>query len=410
MTQTDAPPRLSSGYWRLWWSGAISTVGDGVFVAAVPLLTVTITDDPRLVSVVSAATYLPWLLLSLHAGVLVDRYDRVTLMWRAQAVQAVIVSLIAVLTAFGHIDIPVLALLVFALGACEVVVRNAAQAVVPDMVPAPLLHKANGYQQTATTVGQQFVGAPIGGLLMAVAVAAPFGLDAVSFVASAALLATLPRLGSPHVERPPMRTAIADGVSWLARHRLLRTLALLGAVYNFCYLLGNVTLVLLATQTLHLDTRGFGLLLAAAAVGSVLCGLINARVIDRLGVLRALLTASATNVVVCFGIGLSPNALLLGLLLAIGGFVTTMWNIVTVSLRQEMIPSGLLGRVNSIYRMLGWGVMPLGALVGGLVAHEFGLRVPYPVAGVLRGIAMVVAIPALISGLRCLTVSTDHRR
>jgi MFS family permease len=410
MTQPNARPRLSSGYWRLWWAGAISTVGDGVLVAAVPLLAITITDDPRLVSAVSAAAYLPWLLLSLHTGVLVDRHDRVNLMWRAQVVQALVVSLIAGLAAVGHLGIPLLALLVFALGAGEVVVRNAAQAIVPDLVPVPLLPKANGYQQTATTIGQQFVGAPIGGLLMAVAVAAPFGLDAVTFLVSAALLATLPRRGRPQLERPPMRTAIADGVFWLVRHRLFRTLAMLGAVHNFCYQLGNVTLVLLATQTLHLDGRGYGLLLAAAAVGSVLCGLVNARIINRLGALRALVTALAASIVVSFGIGLSPNATLLGLLLAVGGFVTTMWNIVTVSLRQELIPSGLLGRVNSIYRMLGWGSMPLGALVGGFIAHEFGLRAPYPVAGVLRGIALVAALPVLIGCLRCVRAVAGNRQ
>ena len=400
LTRTDAEPRLPAAYWRLWWATGVNTIGDGAFAAVVPLLAVTITRDPRLVSVVSAATYLPWLLLSLPAGALVDRHDRVGLMWRSQAIQAVIVGVLAVLAAFGQIGIPVLAIMAFGLGTCEIVFANAAQAILPDIVAKPLLHRANGNQQTITTIGYQFLGPPIGSLLFAVAVALPFGMDAASFALSAALLATLPRRGRRQTEHPPMRTAIADGLRWLTRHRLLRTLAVLLGVNTFCGQLGNVTLVLLATQTLRLDARGYGLLLAGAAIGSLLGGLVSARVVRRAGALPSLLTALAVNVVVFVGIGLSPNAIVLGALLAVNGFVITLWNIVTVSLRQQIVPSEMLGRVNSVYKMLGWGLIPLGALAGGLVAHAFGLRAPYPVAGVLRGIALLVAMPVLIRAMR----------
>lgn len=384
----------------MWWATGVNGVGDGAFAAAVPLLAVTVTRDPRLVSIVSAATYLPWLLLSLPAGALVDRHDRVALMWRAQAIQALIVAGIAILAAFGRIGIPVLALTAFGLGACAVVFGNAAQAVLPDVVPAPLLHQANGYQQTITTAGAQFAGPPLGSLLFAVAAALPFGVDAASFALSAALLATLPRHGRERTKPPPMRTAIADGLRRLIRHELLRTLAVLLGVNTFCFHLGNVSLVLLATQTLRLDTRGYGLLLAGAAIGSLLGGLVSARLVARTGELPTLLAALVTNVIVFVGIGLSPNATVLGALLAANGFVTTLWSIVTVSLRQRIVPSELLGRVNSVYRMLGWGLIPLGALAGGLVADTFGLRAPYPVAGVLRGIALLAALPVLIRAVR----------
>jgi MFS family permease len=225
-------------------------------------------------------------------------------------------------------------------------------------------------------------------------------MDAASFALSAALLATLPRRTRERIEHPPMRTAIADGLRRLARHRLLRTLAILLGVNTFCWQLGNVALVLLATQTLRVDAPGYGLLLAGAALGSLLGGLVGARVVAWAGARPALLTALATNVVVFVGIGLSPNAIVLGVLLAVNGFITTLWSIVTVSLRQQIVPSELLGRVNSVYRMLGWGLMPLGALAGGLVAHAFGLRAPYVVAGVLRGIALLAALPVLIHAMR----------
>jgi MFS family permease len=400
MTRIGAEPQLSPAYWRLLWAAGIDNIGDGAFAAAIPLLAVTITRDPRLVSIISAATYLPWMLLSLPAGALVDRHDRVALMWRSQAIQAALVGIVAVFTAFGHIGIPTLAVLAFGLGACEVVFGNAAQAILPDIVAKPLLHKANGNQQTIVTVGQLFVGPPVGSLLFAVAVALPFGLDAGSFALSAALLATLPRRTRPRIEHPPMRTAIADGLRWLTGHRLLRTLAILLGVNTFCGQLGNATLVLLATRTLHLDARGYGVLLAGAAIGSLLGGLVNARLVRRIGALPALFASLVTNAVVFVGMGLSPDAVVLGALMALNGFVTTLWNIVTVSLRQEIVPADLLGRVNSVYRLLGWGLIPLGALAGGLVAHRFGLRAPYPVAGVVRGIALLAAVPVLRRAMR----------
>jgi MFS family permease len=400
VTDTPSAPRLPTAYRRLWWAAAVDNVGDGAFAAALPLLALTVTHDPRAISLVSAATYLPWLLLPLPAGALVDRCDRAALMWRSQAIQAGIVGVLAVLAALGQAGIPVLASTAFGLGACEVVFGNAAQAILPEIVPVPLLHSANANQYTVSTIGQTFVGPPLGSLLFGVAVALPFGVDAGSFALSAALLFRLPRRSHRDAERPPLRAAVTAGLRWLARHRLLRTLALLLGVNTFCFQLGNVTLVLLATQALHLSGRGYGLLLAGAAVGSVLGGLVNVRIVARIGALPALIVALGVNVAVFEGIGGSPDAVVLGSLLALNGFVTTIWSVVTVTLRQDIVPTHLLGRVNSVYKMLGWGLMPLGALSGGLVAHQFGLRAPYPIAGALRGIALLVALPVLVRAMR----------
>jgi MFS family permease len=392
--------KLPAAYWRLWWAAAVDNVGDGVFAAALPLLTVTITRDPVLISLVSAATYLPWLLLSLPAGAMVDRRDRVSLMWRSQLVQAVIITVVIVLLAVGKASVPVLAVMGFGLGVCEVVFANASQAILPEIVPAALLSKANGSQYAIANAGQQFVGPPVGSLLFAAAAILPFGVDAGSFVVSAGLLATLPRRPRASATQPSVRKAIAEGVRWLARHRLLRTLAGLLAVNTFCFQMGNVTLVLLATQTLHVSDRGYGLLLAGAAVGSVLGGLVNAAIVSRIGELPALLSALGANVLIFAGIGVSPNAITLGVLLGLNGFSTTMWSVVTLSTRQRIVPSELLGRVNSAYRMLGWGLMPLGSLAGGLIAAELGVRAAYPIASALRGIALLAALPVLIMTMR----------
>jgi MFS family permease len=407
MTQTaERVQKLSRDYWRLWWANAISSTGDGAFVAALPLLAVTITRDPRLVSVVTAATYLPWMVLSLPAGALVDRYDRSTLMWRSQAVQAAVVAAVAILIVFRIANIAVLGVAGLLLGCAEVIFSNAAQSVLPALVPPELLPKANGSQQVSLTVGESFLGPPTGSLLFAAAAALPFGLDAASFAGSAALLARLPRTGlsrteiSENGQRPTIRTQIAEGLRWLARHRLLRVVAVLLGVYNFANQMGQAILVLLATQTLHLGTRGYGFLLAATAVGSVVGGLVAPRLTRRLGMLPSLITGGVIDAAVFVGVGLAPDAAVAAVMLAGQGFAVTMWNVVTVSLRQQIVPAHLLGRVNSVYRMLGWGLMPAGALVGGFVAGAAGLRAPYIVAGVLCGLSMLAALPFLISADR----------
>jgi MFS family permease len=409
MTQTTSGgtrrPRLGAHYRRLWWANAISSTGDGAFVAALPLLAVTITRDPRLVAVVTAASYLPWMVLSLPAGALVDRYDRATLMWRAQAVQAAVVAAVVIAVVFRDANIAVLGLAGLLLGSAEVIFSNAAQAILPALVPPELLARANGSQQVSLTVGETFLGPPAGSLLFAVAAALPFGLDALSFAGSAALLARLPRTGQAggrEADQPgtAIRTQIAEGLRWLFRHRLLRVVAVLLGVFNFANQMGQAVLVLLATQTLHVGTRGYGLLLAVTAVGSVLGGLVSPAVTRRLGLLPSLIIAGAVDAAVFAGLGLAPDAAVAALMLAGQGFAVTMWNVVTVSLRQQVVPAHLLGRVNSVYRMLGWGLMPLGALAGGFVAHAAGLRAPYLVGSLLCGLCLLAAVPFLLAASR----------
>lgn len=392
--------RLPATYWRLLFATGADNIGTGAYVAAAPLLALTLTSDPRLVTAISTATYLPWLLLSLPAGALVDRVNRIGLMWRTQAVAAVLVAITAGLVASDRMSIVILAVMAFALGLCDVVFGNAAQAVLPDIVPRHQLHRANGNQQAVITAGQQFAGPPLGSGLFAITPALPFVVDACSFAMSGSLLATVPRRPQPERERPSMRAAMGSGLRWLVGHRLLRTLAALLGFNNFCGQMAYATLVLLATQTLHIGIAGYGVFLAAAAIGSVFGGLVNARIVRRFGALPSLTTGLIAAMVTYFGMGFSTGPIVLGLFLAANGFAATLWNIVTTTLRQQLVPSAMLGRVNSVYKMLGWGLIPLGTLTGGLVAHSFGLRAPHLLAGVLRAIALFLALPVLLTSMR----------
>ncbi|WP_423464322.1 MFS transporter [Promicromonospora sp. MS192] len=396
--------RLPGRYWRLWWAGAIDNVGTGALVTALPLLAVTLTTDPRLVSVVAAASYLPWLLFALPAGAVVDRYGRIGLMQAAQVFQAVVVTAVAVLVAVGGMCILSLTFAAFLVGVGQVVFGIASQSVVPQIVERPLLARANARQYLAATIGQSFIGPPVGSFLFGLAIALPLGLDVAALVASVLLLATLRGGSQPRDDDaatgPAGAPRVSEGLRWLAGHRLLRTLAVLLGVNTFCFQLGNVTLVLLATDELGVSAAGYGMLLAVAAVGSVLGGVLTARFVNVFGQVPVLVVALAVNAAAFVLLGLSPDVWTLAGLLALSGLVTAIWNVVTVTLRQELVPLGLLGRVNSVYRLVGWGLIPLGALVGGVIAHEMGVRSGYPVAGVLRVLALLVSLPVLIRAHR----------
>jgi MFS family permease len=387
---------LGRAYRRVLWANTISSVGDGVYVSALPLLAVTLTRDPRLIALVSAAAFVPWLVLSLPAGVIVDRHDRGMLMRRSQVAQGLAVAVSAVLVLVHEADIALLVLLAFLLGSAEVIFSNAAQSVLPDLVPSAQLPKANGNLQVSLTLGETFAGPPLGSVLFAASRALPFGLDACSFFGSAALLAGLPRRSSPVTAHAPMRAQIAEGVRYLSGHRLLRIVAVLLGVAGAASQMGQSTLVLLAVQVLHTGSRGYGLLWTAAAVGAVLGGFTAPALTGRLGLLPSLILSLAASAATLAGIGLAPDAVVAGAMFTVNGYSVSMWNVVTISLRQQIVPAELFGRVNSVYRMIGWGLLPVGAITGGFVAGAFGLRAPYLLGGIVMGIAAVAALPVLV--------------
>jgi MFS family permease len=392
--------RLGPGWAKLWAAGAISSLGDGAYFAAAPLLAVSFTTNPRLIAGVATAASLPWLLFSLHAGAFADRYDRRRLMWTAQLVQAVAVVSVALAAALPGGRIWMLYIASFALGSAETIFSNSAQAVLPNIVPPSQLEKANGRQYATETVTDMFAGPPIGSLLFAASAALPFWLDAISFVLSALLIMRV-RVRNNAAEpapreRRPMRHEIADGLRWLARHRLLRTLAVLLAITNMAGQVGMSTLVLFARNELHVSTRFYGVLLATSAIGGVLGGLSARRTVKRLGTRRAIVGASGvgalgTAMVAVF----AHNPYVMAACLTIASFAATNWNVATVSLRQRIIPDHIRGRVNSTYRLAAWGSIPIGAAIGGVVAADFGLRAPWYLSAVMR-ISVFVAAAFLI--------------
>ncbi len=364
-----------------------------------PLLAASLTRDPRLIAGLAFAAGLPWLLFALVAGAIVDRTDRRRLMVRANVARGLLVGVIAVTAATGTARMWSLYLVAFALGVAETLFDNAAQSMLPSIVHPSLLERANGRQYAAEVVANSFVGPPIGGLLFAAALSLPFWADAASFFLSAALIASLVGSFRPTATgdqaragpRPSIRADIAEGLRWLRRHRVLRTLALLLGTLNFCGNMSLATFVLFAQEELGLDDKGYGLLLAGMAVGGVVGGLIGPRVADAFGSSRSLLLSITFNGVCAIAIGFLSTAWAVAAVALAEGVFNVVWNVITVSLRQRIIPDYLLGRVNSAYRFVGWGAGPLGALAGGLLASALGLRAPFFIAGAISLAALVPA-------------------
>jgi MFS family permease len=384
---------LGRDYRRLWTAAGISTLGDGVRMAALPLLAASITRDPGAVAAVTLAGSLPWLLFSLVSGAVVDRVDRRRVMWQVDTGRALVMLGLATAVVFDATTIPLLVVVAFLLGTGETLFDNAAQALMPSVVHRDRLEDANSRLYAVQITSQEFLGPPIGSLLFAAAMAAPFFLDAGSFVVAAALVLTIriaPRTPRPAAERPRIWTEIGEGLRWLWRHRLLRTLALMLGTWNLLTTASGAVFVLFATEDLHVSTAGFGLLFSAGAVGSILGSVLATRIIRGVGAGTALLTAVVVSGLAYFVVALTSNAYLVGVMGAIGGFLAIVWNVITVSLRQAIIPDELLGRVNSVYRFLGWGMMPIGAALGGIIASAFGLRATYWIGGaVLLAMALL---------------------
>lgn len=380
-----ARQRLGPGFARLWTAGAISNLGDGVALAALPLLAASLTGSPTTVAAVAAAGALPWLLFSLVGGAIADRTDRRRAMAVVDAFRFAAMGLLAIALAADVATIPLLIIVSFALGCAETVFDNASQALLPSVVAETQLETANGRLEGAQIVANQFVGPPLGAWLFAIAAAAPFALDAATFLAAAGLVLLLRGSFRPtrDLAATTVRSDIAAGLRWLFAHRLLRSLAIALGVMNMVGMAAMAILVLYARRVLHLGDVEYGFLLTAEAAGAVLGSLVAAGISARFGAGRTLTLAilGAASSFLIPALWAQPVAVAFAL--ALGGCAGLVWNIITVSLRQTLVPDVLLGRVNSAYRMIGWGTMPVGALLGGVLADAFGLRAPFLVAGVV---------------------------
>lgn len=375
---------LGPEYRKLWVASTISNLGDGVTLVAAPLLAASLTRDPLLIAGVAFVKQFAWLLFSLHAGALIDRLDRRLLMGYVDFFRTALIGFLGIAVLFDFASIPVLYAVFFLIGAAEPLFDNASVAVLPAVVDRQKLQKANGRLFAAQIIMGEFVGPPFGGFLFATAAALPFLLDSGTFAAAAALVLALS--GRFRVERPEGVAAttllqeIGEGLRWLLGHRLILTLAIVLGVAGFAVEGVFSILVLYAQEILGLGGVGYGVLMTAFAAGGVAGGFLAERVSGLLGTGRTISVIFLLEGAAFATLALTTDPFLAGPMIALDALAGTVWNVLTISLRQELIPERLLGRVFSAFRMVGFGGMASGALTSGLLAREFGLTVPFWVA------------------------------
>ena len=418
---------LGKNYWRLWVAHAVSNLGDGVSQVAYPWLASAVTRSPLLIAAVAVASRLPWLVFTLPAGVITDRFDRRKIIIAMDITRAFLALLVAVAVTFEVDNLPALdtvgsginlatnwflytVLIVTALlfGCAEVLRDNSAQTFLPEVVEADQLESANGKLWSVEFVTNSFVGPPLGSFLIGIFVFLPFYFDTATFFVSAALIATLATIArpvKPQAEKKALnfRAEIKEGFTWLWKHELLRPMAIILGCLNGLGAITAATFILFAQEILDTSVFIFAILGTAGAIGGTVGGILGPKISAKLGSGPSLYLTLLSAPVITLIIGLTSSWQLFWALTAIGTCFAVLWNVITVSLRQSIIPSHLLGRVNSVYRFFAWGSLPIGTLIGGALVdlvqltgdREFALRLPYLLVTVAGLLLFFFAAPRL---------------
>ncbi|MGC5401178.1 MFS transporter [Streptomyces sp. DT20] len=394
--------KLPTGFGRLWTAQTVSSLGDGVTHAALPLLALTLTRDPMALAAVTAAGTLPWLLFGVVGGALMDRWDRRRTMWVADSARALLLAIPAAAAALDVLSIALLAAVAFLLGLGGLFFDTAATAYLPDLLGRDPVHleRANSRLRGAQTAMSGFAGPPAGSALLALGRAVPLVADAVSFALSALLVRSLPAVPRPAggVVRASLLREAREGASYVFRDRLLLGLALRPAVGNVAFLAVETVLALFAHDRLGIGSFGFGLLLTAEATGGLLGAGTASFLGRRLGTGTALTCTAAVEGLAVLGLAAAPNPYVAGFALAVCGAGMGATMVLAPSLRQAIVPARLMGRVSSTSRMLAMCAAPFGAFAGGWLATAYDVRTPlYAAAGLLL---TMTALTATMTGNR----------
>lgn len=399
-----------TAFQRFITASGMTNLADGIAVVAWGWIASLLTRDALLVALVPVALRLPWALLALPAGLVTDRVDRRRLILGMDALRALAflgaalalwLSLpLAVAPAEG-VSSPWLytCLMVAALvvGGAEVFRDNAAQTMLPALVPPERLERANGQLWSAELLTNALIGPALGAFLIGLWLPLAFGVNAAAYGLAMLLVAGLAgQFKAVRTDRRGWKAEIGEGFAFLRAVPLLKTLAWTTGFWNLFHQMIVIGVVLHAQENLGLSAQAYGLTLAGGAVGGIAGSLMGERITRTLGPIRTMQWMLAASGPCFLAMALAPGAWTLGLCFAAMEFSGFVWNVVSVSTRQRLIPDALLGRVNSLYRLLAWGMMPLGLVLSGLVVSAAELFAP-------RGTALL--LPFWAAGLGSLAVT-----
>lgn len=392
ISEAVAPARLGRSFRWLLGATLATNVGDGVALAAGPLLVAAQTRDPFLISMALLAQYLPHLVFGLMAGAVADRYDRRRIVTAVNLGRAgILVGLVAAIVS-GTASIAVILTLLFVLGTAETFADAASSSLLPRLVQRADLGVANARLEGAFTLTNQLLAPPLGAFLFIIGMGLPFAANAACFALGAVLVARVVYANPAESPRQPssVREDIVAGVRWLVAHPPMRTLALTIFTFNVTFGAAWAVLVLYAAERLGMDAIGFGLLTTAVAVG----GLVGAVAYDRLERRFSLADIMRVGLLIETGthlsLALTSSPVIALATLTIFGAHEFVWGTTSTVVRQRAVPDELLGRVGSVYRIANIGGLVIGAPIGGVLARTFDTSAPFWFGFVGSGLLVIV--------------------
>lgn len=379
MIERLSPTVLGRDFRWLWASSVVTNIGDGVLLAAGPLLVTTVTREPLAVALAVFLQQLPWVVLGIPAGAIIDRVDRRRLTIVVNLVRMAVLAVLAVAIATETVNLPLIFAATFLIGTAETFADNAASALVATRVPRDHLGIANARLSGSAIVTNQLGGPPIGALLFGIGMAIPFAIDAICALAGAVFIARMAHKpwAVPSGPRRHIRHEIAEGFTWLWRHPPVRTLALTIFVFNVTFWAPYSIYVLLATERLGLDAFGYGLLITVGAIGGLI-GSVSYGALERRFALATLMRVGLLlETVTHLVLATTTSPLIAAGIMTLFGIHAVVWGTTSTTVRQRMIPPSLMGRVTSVYMLGNVGGAAIGSLIGGVIAQRFGVTAPF---------------------------------
>jgi MFS family permease len=345
---------------------------------------------------------LPWLLFAIPIGAVVDRVDRRHILATANTTRGVVVGLLALSISLDTVNIYQLMISAFVIGTCEVASDTTSQSLIPQVLDKENFEKGNSRLSISEVVVQGFIGAPMSGFLYATAIALPFFFNSVGFMIAALLSLSIPiqhlQIAREKNTEPKksFREDMKFGINYLVRDRILRRLVLTTSFIGVCYSLATATMVLFLVKELDLPKQLFGVMLTVQGIGAIIGGVVAPKASAKFGRSRVMTFGIVSSSILILLQGFAPNYFVSVALGSLGSFTISLWNILLMSTYQTVIPKGIYGRIHGTRRTLVWGLMPIGSLFGGVLAHH-GLRLPMYVGGIIASVISIFSIKFLLS-------------
>lgn len=392
IVEAIVPTRLGHPFRWLLGSSWVSNLGDGIALAAGPLLVASQTRDPFLVAMAVVLQRLPWLLFGLLAGVVADRFDRRRVVILVNAGRTVVLGILSTTIALDQVNTGVVLVALFLLGTAETFADTTSTTLLPMVVDKRDLPVGNARIMAGFATVNQLVAPPLGAALFALHAVVPFVVQAVCMTGSALLVSrvALPAHGVDKAARSHIRREIADGMRWLWGNAPVRTLAITIVAFNVTFGAAWSVLVLYAIERLHMGEVGFGLLTTAGAVGGLLATGVYGRLTARVSLGNLMRAGLIIETFTHLALALTTVSWIALLIMVVFGAHAFVWGTTSTSVRQRAVPMELQGRVGSVYLIAVQGGVVVGSVLGGFIAGAWGVVAPFWFAFV--GSAVLVAL------------------